>query len=221
MKVNILRFHTSLSVSLDTTTRINQIIMCISAATIAQEVASNASTASQCSSITKRGKGHQCLRDAKEGHEFCGIHIRVAASKCQGHKRGGKQCTRRAQKGKDFCGLHINKQARKAKVQCGATTKRGKKCSRSHLEGSDYCKIHADFIPKPKCVAHTKNGKGPQCSRNAKDGSDYCGTHVHTQVTPEVETATTLEGDILDVDETLEMDTELINSESDTESDTE
>ena len=65
----------------------------------------------ECTAYT--GKGDKCTRDAKDGHDMCGIHLRIYGTdgddsrKCTAYTGKGDKCTRDAKDGHDMCGIHL------------------------------------------------------------------------------------------------------------------
>lgn len=73
----------------------------------------------KCISIKKDGS--QCTKNAKQGEEKCGIHLKSKINKtdelekkqCISIKRDGTQCTKNVKQGEEMCLTHLNQEKRK------------------------------------------------------------------------------------------------------------
>ena len=69
----------------------------------------------KCSGGTNKGQG--CSRMAKEGYDYCGIHLRAmqeaipleSEKQCICYTGKGTRCNRMVKNGYDYCGLHLKK----------------------------------------------------------------------------------------------------------------
>lgn len=60
----------------------------------------------KCSSVTN--KGIRCTRNAKDGYDYCGIHLELdEPMKCCAVTAKGIRCVRDAKDGYSYCGIHI------------------------------------------------------------------------------------------------------------------